>query len=140
MVSGLSLTVHSPAMISTARLILRPFSLADVPKVFAMSGEDGLRRWIPDQVYRDESHAAQVVSDLIALTDSPPDPRVKPYVFGIEQKETGTLVGHVGLSPARGSVEIGYAIEQRMQGQGLATEKEKKSAKSPSSLARTYVF
>lgn len=109
-------------MISTARLLLRPFSLADVPKVFFLSMEEGIRRWMSDQVYHDEHHAAQVVRALMAHTESRPDPGVRPYVLGIEQKEAGSLIGHVGFSPTRGSVEIGYAIEQRLQGQGLATE------------------
>lgn len=109
-------------MISTSRLLLRPFSMADVPKLLVMSGEEGIRRWIPDQVYREQHHAEQVVSALIAYTAKSPDPRTSPYVLGIEEKETCTLIGHVGLSPARGSVEIGYAIEQRLQGKGLATE------------------
>jgi ribosomal-protein-alanine N-acetyltransferase len=110
------------AGISTARLLLRPFALADVPKVFVMGGEEGIRRWIPDQVYRDQRHAEQVVCALMAYTAERPEPRVQPYVLGIEHAETGSLIGHVGLSPARGSVEIGYAIEQRLQGQGFATE------------------
>ena len=109
-------------MISTSRLILRPFSLADVPKVFVMGDEAGMRRWIPDQVYRDEQHAEQVVRALIAHTENAPDPSAKPYVLGVEHTETRSLIGHVGLSPARGSVEIGYAIEERSQGQGFATE------------------
>ena len=109
-------------MISTARLFLRPFSLSDVPKLFAMSVEDGMRRWIPDQVYRDEHHAEQVARALMAFTDQPPDPRVRPYVVAVEHKETGALIGHVGLSAARSSVEIGYAIEQRLHGSGFATE------------------
>ncbi len=109
-------------VISTARLLLRPFVLADAPKLLVMSGEEGMRRWIPDQVYRDHDHAEQVARALIAHTDNPPDPRVHPYVLGVEHLETRALIGHVGLSPARGSVEIGYAIEQRLQGKGLATE------------------
>jgi [ribosomal protein S5]-alanine N-acetyltransferase len=109
-------------MISTPRLRLRAFTLADVPKLFVMSVEDGMRRWIPDQVYRNEEHAEAVVRALIAFTDLVPDPRVRPYVLGVAHTETGSLIGHVGLSPARGSVEIGYAIEQCHHGKGLATE------------------
>ncbi len=109
-------------MLSTSRLILRPFMLADVPKLFVMSAEQGMRRWIPDQVYRDEQHAEQVARALMAYTELVPDPRVRPYVLGIEHKATGSLIGHVGLSPARGSVEIGYAVEQQYQGTGLATD------------------
>lgn len=107
-------------MITTARLVLRPFTLADVPKLLVMSHEAGMRRWIPDQVYRDAAHAEQVARSLIGFTASPPDPRVRPYVLGVEH--AGQLVGHVGLSAARGSVEIGYAIEECVQGQGFATE------------------
>lgn len=109
-------------MIDTPRLRLRPFTLADVPKVFVMSREAGMRRWIPDQVYRDERHAEEVVRALMAHTERPPDPTARPYVLGIELEETGSLVGHVGLSPARGSVEVGYAVEERLHGKGLATE------------------
>lgn len=106
--------------ISTSRLLLRPFVLDDVGKVFAMSLEAGMRQWIPDQVYRDEQHAEQVLRALIAFTDRAPAPATSPYVLGIEH--AGTLVGHVGLSPARGSVEIGYAIEDQVQRTGIATE------------------
>jgi ribosomal-protein-alanine N-acetyltransferase len=107
-------------MIATRRLVLRAFTAADVPKLFAMSQEAGMRRWIPDQVYRDEAHAAEVESRLAAFTAQPPDPRVRPFVLGIELD--GVLVGHVGLSAARGSVEIGYAVEDERQGRGIASE------------------
>ena len=110
------------AMIATSRLRLRPFAFGDVPKLFAMSLEDGIRRWLPDQVYRDEQHAEEVIRALMAHTAADPDPRVRPYVLGIEETDSQSLIGHVGLSPARGSVEIGYAIEQQRQGMGLAAE------------------
>jgi RimJ/RimL family protein N-acetyltransferase len=109
-------------VLATSRLRLRPFTLDDSRKLYEMSIEDGLRRWIPDQVYRDEQHAAEVARALIAFTDQPPAPPVRPYVLGIEHIESDELIGHVGLSAARGSVEIGYAIEDRHQGSGLATE------------------
>lgn len=109
-------------VITTSRLLLRPFSLADVPKLYAMSIESGMRRWIRDQVYRDLPHAEQVARALMAYTASAPDPRVRPYVLGVADKQAGTLIGHVGLSAARESVEIGYAIEEQRHGSGLATE------------------
>lgn len=108
--------------LTTSRLSLRPFVPGDVGKLFAMSIEASMRRWIPDQVYRDEQHAEQVLRALVSHTTIGPDPRVRPYVLGIEHLETGALIGHVGLSPARGSVEIGYAIEEQLQGKGFATE------------------
>ncbi|MBL0121306.1 MAG: GNAT family N-acetyltransferase [Betaproteobacteria bacterium] len=32
------------------------------------------------------------------------------------------LIGHVGLSPLRGDVEVGFAVEQKFQGRGFAVE------------------
>lgn len=108
-------------MIETARLLLRPIVLADIPALYAMSLEPALGKWIPDQVYRDEAHAEEVVRALIALA-AHRDPREKPFVLALEDRATGEVIGHVGLSRARGSVEIGYAIAERLHGQGLATE------------------
>ncbi len=107
-------------MIATPRLRLRLLVLADVPKLFAMSQDAGMRRWIPDQVYRDEVHAAEIVAKLIELAAQPFDPSVRPFVLGIEM--AGELVGHVGLGPRRGSVEVGYAVEDALQGRGIASE------------------
>jgi ribosomal-protein-alanine N-acetyltransferase len=107
-------------MLTTARLLVRPFTLADVPMIFALSQEDGVRRWIPDQVYADLDEAERVIRALMAFTAQPPAPRERPYVLAVEHE--GALIGHVGLSAARGSVEIGYAIAEALQGRGLATE------------------
>jgi RimJ/RimL family protein N-acetyltransferase len=100
-------------------LQLRPFTLADVPALYAMSKEPLLGRFIPDQVYRDLAHAEQVARALIEMA-AHRDPRTQPFVLGVEH--AGALVGHVGLSKARGSVEIGYAIAEALHGRGLATE------------------
>ena len=91
-------------------------------KVYAMSLEDGMRRWIPDQVYEDAAEAERVLRHLIAQYDSPDAPVGAPLVLGVCLRESGELIGHVGLSPARDGVEIGYAIEEAHQGNGFATE------------------
>lgn len=108
--------------IATARLVLRRFVPADAAKVFRMSREEALRTWIPSQVYRDEAHAKAVLDDLIARCAAPGDPRLGPYVLGVESRDSGELVGHVGLSRFEDDIEIGFAIEQARQGRGLATE------------------
>lgn len=85
-----------------------------------MSREEGIARWIPDQVYRDEHQSEEVLRELMTYTDLAPDPRKHPFVLGVEH--CGALIGHVGLSPAYASVEVGYAIERDAQGRGFATE------------------
>jgi len=109
-------------MIETKKLILRPFTLDDTGKVYLMSLEDGMKKWIPDQVYADENEAREVLEFLITCYEKP-DPKVKPFVVGIELKGTGELIGHAGLSRLdNGGVEIGYAVEEEHQGNGYATE------------------
>ena len=87
-----------------------------------MSQEEAMRTWLPSQVYRDEAHAASALVFLISQYDSAEDPRTVPIVFGAELKATGELVGHVGVSPFKGAVEVGFAIERAQQRKGLATE------------------
>ena len=81
-----------------------------------------MRKWLPSQVYRDEIQASSVLAFLISQYRTDVDPRVSPYVLGIELKSTSDLVGHVGLSPLHGDVEVGYAVEQSQQRKGIATE------------------
>lgn len=108
--------------ITTASLTLRCFTLADAPKVFAMSQERGMRQWIPDQVYDDERQASDVLRYLIEQYQSPEVPVRAPLVLGICVRKSGELIGHVGLSPVPEAVEIGYAIDDAHQRNGFATE------------------
>ncbi len=108
--------------LETQSLRLRPLTSLDTRKIFEMSQEDEMRKWLPSQVYRDEIQASSVLAFLISQYRTDIDPRVSPYVLGIELKSTSDLVGHVGLSPLHGDVEVGYAVEQSQQRKGIATE------------------
>ncbi len=107
--------------IETTSLTLRAFVPEDAPKVFKMSQEEGMRRWLPSQVYRDEEHAASVLASLISQYSVPGDPRMGPYVFGVQVGSAAELVGHVGFGPLGEAVEVGFAIESAHQGRGIAT-------------------
>lgn len=109
-------------VLDTARLFLRCFSMEDAEKVWRMSEEEGIRRWMPDQVYRDGAQAEGVIRFLREQYAHEPDPRVAPYVLGVSLKERHELIGHAGLSPTPEGVEIGYAIEEKHQGNGYAAE------------------
>ncbi len=108
--------------IDTQALTLRPFVPADLAAVFRMSREESSRIWLPSQVYRDLAHAEEELAYLIAQCEDPADPRKGPYVLGVEVRRTGELVGHVGLSPYKDSVEVGFAIAEAQQRQGFASE------------------
>ena len=106
--------------IETASFTLRAFVPEDASKVCQMSQEDAMRTWLPSQVYRDEAHAASVLASLISQYSAPGDPRLGPYVLGV-QGSAGELVGHVGFGPLGDTVEVGFAIESAHQRKGIAT-------------------
>lgn len=108
--------------ITTTSLSLRTFVPEDAPKVFAMSQEIGMRTWLADQVYEDAEAALEVLRHLIAKCRDPGTPALGAYVLGICLTRSSELIGHVGLSPLGDQVEVGFAIEQRFQGRGFATE------------------
>lgn len=116
------MSMKSNIVLETENLLLRLFSMDDVNKIFQMSQEDGMRQWIPDQVYGDIAQAEGVVKFLCAQYSNKPDPQNAPYVLGVELRKSGELIGHVGLGRADDAVEIGYAIEKKHQGKGFATE------------------
>ena len=87
-----------------------------------MSQEDCARKWLPGQVYRDEAHAASAVDWLIRQFDLQMTPKTNAFVFGVEDKATARLIGHVGLSPLFDGVEVGFGIATSEQGKGYAAE------------------
>lgn len=107
---------------NTSRLHVRHFALEDAPEIYRLSQEPGMRRYLPDQVYADEAEATSVLEFLIAQYDDPEAFSAGVYVRAVELRGTRELIGHVGLSPAEGERELGYAIADEHQGLGYATE------------------
>lgn len=105
----------------TRRLELRHLTPDDTAVIYRLSQEEGMRRFLPDQVYADEAEAAGVLSFLIAQY-ALPVARSKAFVHAVVLKDSGELIGHVGLSPVGDDMEIGYAIAAAHQGEGYATE------------------
>jgi RimJ/RimL family protein N-acetyltransferase len=108
--------------LETKSLLIRRFVPEDAKDVFILSKEEQYRAWLPSQAYRDESHARATLEFLIGEYSSAAHPRQGPCVLAIEHRADRALLGHVGFSPIDNDVEIGFAIAQRYQGRGLATE------------------
>jgi [ribosomal protein S5]-alanine N-acetyltransferase len=106
----------------TPRLLVRHFTPEDTAVVYRLSQDEGIKRFMPDQVYEDEAEALGVLNFLIAQYSDPEAARSGTYVQAVELKESGELIGHVGLSPTDGETEIGYAIAEGHQANGYATE------------------
>ena len=109
-----------PPPIETARLLLRPFRLEDLPRVFLWAGDpvatqftggakslDETRRWLADMMHR-------------TLREAPLGKRA------IVLKADGLAIGYCGIGrlphSAQREVEISYGLIRSCWGQGYATE------------------
>jgi ribosomal-protein-alanine N-acetyltransferase len=116
------LRMRTVSRIETPSLVLRPLVHGDTQRMLEMSREDCARQWLPSQIYRDEQHAATAVAYLIGQFNLDASPTTNAFVFGVEEKVTGRLIGHVGLSPLFDTVEVGFGIATSEQRKGYATE------------------
>lgn len=87
-----------------------------------LNSEPSTRRWLPSHVYADMREASSRMRYLIACYSSPGDPRLGPYVLGVEHLASCALLGHVGFSPFGNDVEVSYAIAERSRGRGYGSE------------------
>ena len=110
--------------IETPSLVLRPLVPGDTQRMLEMSQEDCARQCLPSQIYRDERHAGSAIEYLIGQFNLDASPTTNAFVFGVEEKATGRLIGHVGLSPIFDTVEVevGFGIATSEQRKGYATE------------------
>lgn len=104
--------------IVTERLILRPFTEADAPAVFAYCGDPRVgppAGWKP---HADEVESLRVIREIFIPAGS----------MAVVRRESGRLVGCAGFvdrhEPSLGlpSEEIGYSLSPTCWGQGLIPE------------------
>lgn len=105
--------------IETARLVLRKLTLADVEDVFAYASDPDVAEmttWSPHESLDDSLAFLTGVQRWYDDGDGGP--------WGIVVKETGQVVGTVGLSVIswHARAEIGYAIGKAWWGRGITTE------------------
>lgn len=104
--------------IETNRLILRPITVADAEDIFAYSKNENVginAGWKPHANIEE----TREIMEIVFLN--------KENVFGIESKETGKLIGSIGLiaDPKRQNSKVfmmGYAIGEEYWNKGYTTE------------------
>ena len=108
--------------IQTASLRLRWLNVNEAQRMMELNAEPSTRRWLPSHVYADLTEATSRMQYLVACYSSPGDPRLCPYILGIEHMANGALLGHVGFSPFDNGVEISYAIAEEERGHRYGSE------------------
>ncbi|MEV4436450.1 GNAT family N-acetyltransferase [Streptomyces sp. NPDC049585] len=113
-----------PIRLSTARLLLRPFTSADVPAVHAACQDPEIPRWtrVPSPYTQED---ARTFVERIAVDGWRDD---TAYSFGVFTREGGHLVGAMGLvrlsllnGPER-EAELGYWTAKEQRGRGYTVE------------------
>ena len=108
--------------IQTASLRIRWLNVEEAERMMELNAEPTTRRWLPSHVYADLTEATSRMQYLVGCYSLPGDPRLGPYVLGIEHMATGALLGHVGFSPFDNDVEVSYAIGEDQRGHRYGTE------------------
>lgn len=110
----------APSILETERLILRPFTLADAPRVQELAGAF--------QVADTTGHMPHpyLIGDAEVWIQSHADEyqATRASTFALTLRTDGTVTGAIGLhpSPPNQRAEMGYWIGVTYWGQGYATE------------------
>ena len=103
----------------TERLRVRPFTPDDVEVGFALWSDPDVGRFTGGAHVTQEQSRALIASHLRNQL------RHGFSLWAVEDRETGRLLGEVGLQPLEGTgpeIEIGWAFAPAAWGQGYATE------------------
>ena len=105
----------------TERLRTRKFVPEDAFVLYKNHLGENIRKWIPNESYADIAEAKSAVNFYIDCVDN----NRLPCVLAVELKDTGDMIGDVGINEVdgrSGEIEIGYVIGEAHCGQGYATE------------------
>lgn len=108
-------------ILSTARLVLRPFAVSDTAAYAAIRAKPAVVAMLPggpEAAFRAAADAARLVSAWAEAR-----PGAAPWA--VEAREDGRLLGHLGLRPLPelgGETELLYMLDSDVWGRGLATE------------------
>lgn len=108
-------------ILSTARLVLRPFAASDVEACAAIRAKPEVVAMLPggpEAATRAAADAARLLSAWVGAR-----PGAAPWA--VQAKADGRLIGHLGLRPLPelgGETELLYMLDSDVWGRGLATE------------------
>jgi ribosomal-protein-alanine N-acetyltransferase len=108
-------------IVSTARLVLRPFAVSDVAAYAAIRAKPAVVAMLPGGPEAASRAAADAARLVPAWAGAPPG--AAPWA--VEERGSGRLLGHLGLRPLPelgGETELLYMLDSAAWGRGLATE------------------
>ncbi|MDH6363817.1 ribosomal-protein-alanine N-acetyltransferase [Enterococcus sp. PF1-24] len=105
--------------LETARLILRPLTLADADEMFAFAGDVEVARYVSYEPHADVNTTRSVIANYFMKESF--------GKFAITLKASGKMVGTIDLRVDENNqvAEIGYALHRNYWRQGITTEAAK---------------
>jgi ribosomal-protein-alanine N-acetyltransferase len=113
-------TIH----IETERLLIRPFTLADLPAFHAMVSHPEVMAFLPEDIMSLEE-AKGILSWLIESYAVNTREAIRKFTVAVVHRNSGKIIGWVGLGPLEfepTEIELSYGISQEHWGNGFATE------------------
>ena len=109
-------------MIETERLIFRPFTEEDLPKLIAQRSDPDVNRYLGGPARQNAEALAARLKFYMDCYDK--------FGFGscaMIWRETGEMIGTAGIQPLEdtGEIEVGYSIIKPYWGRGIGTEAAK---------------
>ena len=108
-------------VLTTQRLTLRPFVMADAPAMYVNWASDPeVTRYLTWPTHESVAISQAVLADWTSRYTDP-----TWYQWAIVPADVGAPIGSIGvvrMNPAVDSVHIGYCIGRRWWGQGMTTE------------------
>lgn len=100
------------------RIVLRPFTLDDVPAIHRVYSDAEVMRWVGHGAVGTEAATESILRQYMAHQ------RLHGFAFwAVTDRETGEVIGDAGLArTADGEIEMGYTLARDRWGVGLGTE------------------
>lgn len=111
------------AIFETARLRIRWYREGDGADAFEIYGDPEVWRYLGNGTHRPDPDAGYTERALVATAKRLQERPDGLGLWAIEERETGRVVGTVGLAPTKDAeVELAYHLAQAHWGRGIATE------------------
>jgi len=119
--------VFADLHLETERLIVRAYTMADLPALFAIVSQKAVMEYLPEGVMSRKRTEKALRWIIDCYRKNTPREIVK-FSVGVEEKSTGQLVGWCGLGPLEfdtSEIEIYYGLSASQWGRGFTTEAAK---------------
>lgn len=106
-------------ILSTPRLILRRFTLADAGLLLQLNSDPEVLKYLHEPMLQDEEHAREILTNIIL-----PQYNNNLGRWAVHLKVNNEFIGWCGLKhrPELNEIDLGYRFMKKYWGQGYATE------------------